>query len=115
VSDRVRAVRQRIRNTRTGRIVWQAAVAVLGGAIIIAGVVLLPLPGPGWLIIFAGLGVLATEFASASRLLRYARGKLTAWTDWIATRGRGVQALIGAASLAVLAAVVVGAFWIYRR
>lgn len=114
-ADRVRAARRRIRGTRAGRIVWRTAVAVLGGAVIVAGIALLPLPGPGWLIIFAGLGILATEFAWASRLLRYARERLAAWTDWIATRGRAVQLLIGAAGLAVLAAVLFGVLWIYRR
>lgn len=43
-------------------------VMMLGTVIILGGIVLLPLPGPGWVIIFFGFAVLATEFAFAERL-----------------------------------------------
>ena len=33
------------------------------------------LPGPGWLFIFLGLGVLATEYVWAERLLKTAKRK----------------------------------------
>lgn len=44
------------------------SVFVVGFLVIIAGVILLPLPGPGWAIIFVGLAILATEFAFADNL-----------------------------------------------
>ena len=34
-----------------------------------SGSILVPLPGPGWLIVFAGLAILATEYVWAQRLL----------------------------------------------
>jgi uncharacterized protein (TIGR02611 family) len=37
---------------------------------------LVPLPGPGWLIVFAGLAILATEYVWAQRLLNYAKTKV---------------------------------------
>ena len=40
-----------------------------GGVLLIAGIAMLVLPGPGWLTIAAGLAILATEFAWARRLL----------------------------------------------
>lgn len=48
---------------------WQVFVAIAGIVTIIVGVVLLPLPGPGSLVIFAGIGILATEFIWAKQLL----------------------------------------------
>jgi uncharacterized protein (TIGR02611 family) len=48
-------------------------VAVVGLALVVAGIILMPLPGPGLLVVIAGLAVLATEFAWARRLLDYAR------------------------------------------
>lgn len=48
-------------------------VLVIGSAIVLAGIVMLVLPGPGVLAIFAGLGLLATEFTWAARLLRWAK------------------------------------------
>jgi uncharacterized protein (TIGR02611 family) len=49
-------------------------IGVAGGFVTLLGVVALVAPGPGWLIIFTGLGILATEFAWAARALTKARG-----------------------------------------
>ena len=48
---------------------WRIGVAILGGAITVLGAIFLITPGPGWLVIFAGLGILASEFAWAERAL----------------------------------------------
>lgn len=85
---------------------YRIGVAVAGSAIVVAGIGLIPLPGPGWLIVFAGLAVLATEFTWADRLQRFARAKVSIWTDWVMRRSRLVRLLIGLASLAVVAASV---------
>ena len=50
-----------------GRSAKRVAVAVVGGALVLAGIAMIVLPGPGPLVIFLGLGVLATEFAWAHR------------------------------------------------
>jgi hypothetical protein len=49
------------------------AVTVAGGFVVIVGVALLVLPGPGILVIIAGLAILATEYVWAERLLRMAK------------------------------------------
>ena len=51
-------------------------VGIIGTAIVILGLALLPLPGPGWLVIFLGLAVLATEFAAAEKLRAWVVNKL---------------------------------------
>ena len=109
------SVRERVRSTPGGRLAWRIGVTLIGAVLIVGGIVLLPLPGPGWLIIFAGLGVLATEFEWAARLLRFARAKVSAWTDWVATRSRPVQVLIGLGGLLILAALAAAAWWYYPR
>ena len=48
-------------------------VLVLGLALVVGGIVLLVLPGPGLLVIIAGLAVLASEFAWAEFLLDKAK------------------------------------------
>lgn len=53
------------------------AIAVLGGAIILLGLALLVLPGPGALIITAGLAILATEFLWARSAMRRAKGAVS--------------------------------------
>ena len=66
--------------TWLGRIGVKVAVALVGSLVIAIGVVLLPLPGPGWLIILGGLAILAMEFRWAKRLLRFTREQLVRWT-----------------------------------
>ena len=45
--------------------------AIVGGVIILAGIIMIPYPGPGWLVVFAGLAILSTEFKFASKALEY--------------------------------------------
>jgi uncharacterized protein (TIGR02611 family) len=50
-------------------IIKRVLVGIVGGLITLIGVVALVAPGPGWLIIFTGLGILASEFAWADKAL----------------------------------------------
>jgi uncharacterized protein (TIGR02611 family) len=112
---RLSATRDRIKRTRGGALTYRIAITVLGLAIIVVGIILLPLPGPGWLIIFAGLAVLASEFEWAARLLRYARDQVSRWTDWVQARSRPVQVLLGLAFLILAAALAYAAWYVYLR
>lgn len=42
-------------------------IGIVGGAVLLIGIALLVLPGPAFLVIPAGLAILATEFAWADR------------------------------------------------
>lgn len=48
----------------------------LGTLIVIIGIIALPLPGPGWLIIAGGLTILSKDVAWADRLLRQIRKRV---------------------------------------
>lgn len=56
-------------------------VAVVGFALLAAGLVMMVTPGPGLLVVIAGLAVLATEFAWARGLLDKTRHKWHSATD----------------------------------
>ena len=58
-----------VRANQAGRLTLRIVVGVLGAILVGGGLLLVPLPGPGWLIVFAGLALLATEFAWAARAL----------------------------------------------
>ena len=88
---------------------YRVVIGVIGAAIVAGGLALIPLPGPGWLIVFAGLAVLATEFAWAGRLLDFARSKVRAWTDWVTQQSLVVRLGVGLAGLALLG----GLAWAY--
>ncbi|MFW6692283.1 TIGR02611 family protein [Streptomyces sp. MAR4 CNX-425] len=66
-----------IQRSRALHLSWQVGVFIVGLAIVIGGIILLPLPGPGWLVIFAGMAVWATEFVWAQIVLRWTKRKVT--------------------------------------
>jgi uncharacterized protein (TIGR02611 family) len=103
------AWRARIKARPTTRRLYRTVVGVLGAAIVLLGIVLLPAPGPGWAVIFVGLAVLASEFEWAQRLLAFAKRHVHRWTTWVTAQPLAVRALVG---LAVLA-LVLGIFWAY--
>ncbi|MFD6419078.1 TIGR02611 family protein [Streptomyces sp. NPDC060194] len=65
-----------IKARRTLHLSWQVGVFVVGLAVVGAGVAMLVLPGPGWVVIFAGLAIWATEFAWAQLVLRWTKRKV---------------------------------------
>jgi uncharacterized protein (TIGR02611 family) len=98
--------RQRVRSTRTGRVTLQLLVGLLGSAVIILGIILIPFPGPGWLVVLAGLAILAVEFVWAERLLRYTRARLEQWWRWLGRQPIVVRLLAGLVGLVIVASVV---------
>ncbi|MET7364928.1 TIGR02611 family protein [Streptomyces sp. NPDC005566] len=66
-----------IKASRLLHVSWQVGIFVVGLAVVGAGIVMLPLPGPGWLVIFGGMAIWATEFVWAQLVLRWTRRKVT--------------------------------------
>lgn len=52
---------------KTWRTFKKTMIAVLGTLVVILGVILMPLPGPGLLVVLVGLLILSTEFDWARR------------------------------------------------
>ncbi|MFG2906579.1 TIGR02611 family protein [Kitasatospora sp. NPDC048286] len=65
-----------VRRSPTLHRIWQVAIFLAGLAVVVLGLVMLPLPGPGWLVIFLGMGIWATEFVWAQLALRWTRRKV---------------------------------------
>lgn len=57
----------------------------------LVGLVLIPYPGPGWLVVFGGLAILGTEFEFASKLLHILKGKYEAAVQWLKRQNVFVQ------------------------
>lgn len=83
-------------------------VTLVGGIVLGAGIVMIPYPGPGWLTVFAGLGILSTEYDWAKRLLNYAKSKYDAWEKWLGAQNRLVQGFFWL----LTATVVVATLWL---
>ncbi|MER5322686.1 TIGR02611 family protein [Streptosporangium roseum] len=83
-----------VRSTRTGHLTLKIVIGVIGAVLVIAGLIMVPFPGPGWLVVFAGLAVLATEFHWAHRLLEFGKRTLSAWTTWLGRQGWPLKILV---------------------
>ncbi|MFI9346163.1 TIGR02611 family protein [Streptomyces sp. NPDC052773] len=66
-----------IKARRVLHLSWQVGVFVVGLAVVVTGVIMLPLPGPGWVVIFGGMAIWATEFVWAQLVLRWTKRKVT--------------------------------------
>jgi uncharacterized protein (TIGR02611 family) len=86
---------------------YRIVVGIVGGLIVGVGLVTIPLPGPGWLTVIAGLFVLATEFTWAERLLEFTKKHVKRWTDWVSARPVWVRILIALATALFVYGVVV--------
>ena len=100
------AWRRRLRANPVVNAAYRVGVGVVGAVVTAVGIVLIPAPGPGWLVVFLGLGILASEFAWAGRLLRYARRQVGRWTDWATRRHPAVRVLLALATFALLVALL---------
>lgn len=101
--------RERIRARPLLNSVWRVTVFTVGVTVLLAGIAMLALPGPGWAAIFVGFAILATEFAWARSALHSAREKASKAKEKALdprTRRRN-QILAICAGLIVAAAIVV--------
>jgi uncharacterized protein (TIGR02611 family) len=114
--DEMRSLRERVADSkwrrrlaarRTVNHCYRIVVGVLGALIVALGIVTIPLPGPGWLTVIAGLFVLATEFTWAERLLEFTKKHVKRWTDWVTAQPVWVRTVIALATAAFVYGVVV--------
>ncbi|AYG84007.1 hypothetical protein DWB77_06214 [Streptomyces hundungensis] len=103
-----------IKASRPLHLSWQVGVFVVGLAVVAAGVVMLPLPGPGWLVIFGGMAIWATEFVWAQLVLRWTKRKVTEAAqkalDPEVRRRNIILTTVGLVIVAVLAGIYVWKF-----
>jgi len=86
--------------------VFRVGAVVVGVLVILVGLALIPLPGPGWLVTAVGVFILALEFDRAERLLERILDRLEQVTDQAQKAGPLAKALMALAAIAGLAAFV---------
>jgi len=82
--------------------------SVVGGSVVLIGLVLIPYPGPGWLIVFAGFAILATEFEFAAIVLEWLKEKYEEWLSWLKRQHVSFQIFV----LILTGLVVVTTVWL---
>jgi uncharacterized protein (TIGR02611 family) len=104
--EQLQTIRDRVRTTRTGRLTLQIVIALVGLLVVLIGIVLIPFPGPGWLIVIGGLAIWAIEFVWAQRLLTFTKNKLEHWWRWLRRQHWAVRVLAGAIGLVIVGSVL---------
>jgi len=101
--------RDGLRERRAYDLGYRIVVGVVGLVVLGLGILAIPYPGPGWAIVFLGLGILATEFEWAHRLLHYTKERYDRVMDWFKAQGLWVQVL----GFVLTAAVVIATLWLF--
>ena len=101
---------QRVKHLSRSRFI-RVPFAVLGFTVVLIGLALLVLPGPGLLVMAVGFGMLALEFAWAERVLERTLDRMSRTSRAVRHGSRLQKALSGATSVAALAAVIFAAMY----
>nr|WP_165435692.1 PGPGW domain-containing protein [Micromonospora violae] len=104
--ERISLTLELIRANPTGRIALKIFIAIAGALVVTIGIALIPLPGPGWLLVIAGLGIWAVEYHWARRLLGFTRRHVHGWTRWVTRQSLVVRIVLGSVGLVFVATVV---------
>ena len=101
--------------TKHHGILRKVAVGFAGGIVIAVGLVLVPSPAPeGWLIVFGGIALLATEFSFAKKWLAWAKRQYAKWVAWFKKRSPEFKVTFNiVTTLVVLVTVGAIGFYIY--
>lgn len=95
---------------RTVLLARKIAIALAGGLVLAAGIVMIPLPGPGWLVVVFGLWILSFEFLWAERLFDKIQDKVVDAAH-LAAANRWGTVLSVASACGIIAAGFVWALW----
>jgi uncharacterized protein (TIGR02611 family) len=99
--------RRKIRSNPHSYLIYRIVVGIVGTAIFVLGLIMVPFPGPGWLVVLLGLAVLASEFTWAHGLLLRSKQTLKAWNEWVQPQPWWVKGLVLLVTVAAVAAI----FW----
>lgn len=98
--------RAAIRANPQSHFIYRWGVFLVGLTVITVGLLLVPLPGPGWLIVILGLLVWASEFDRAQWLLDFVRNHLRRWNTWVLTQSLFVRGFLGLLTALLVLAVL---------
>jgi len=88
-----------MKKTKAGHFLWRVIIGLVGGSVTVIGAIALVGPGPGILIVLAGLGILATEFAWAARVMVHTRSYAQRAADKVGMPKWVQLALVAAAAV----------------
>ncbi|QIM22993.1 TIGR02611 family protein [Phycicoccus sp. HDW14] len=100
-----------MRANPTTRPVLRGVVGLVGLVLVLGGFALVPLPGPGWLVVILGLAVWASEIEPASDLLEWVKRRVRSWEEWVLRQPLWVKGAVALATFVFVVAVL----WVMLR
>ena len=100
--------RRKIRANPHSHRIYRMVVGVVGLIIVVIGLLMVPFPGPGWLVVFLGMAVWASEFEWAQRFLHRAKHSLGVFNLWLRPQPWWVKGLALLLTIVAVAAI----FWL---
>lgn len=86
ISARLKSLKKKLSSKRFGK-ARKVIVTIVGGLLVLIGIILIFIPGPAFVVIPAGLALLATEFEWARKLLK----KFREWLHKIREKYRAMR------------------------
>ncbi|MBC6794723.1 TIGR02611 family protein [Corynebacterium macclintockiae] len=83
-----------------------------GWLFVVGGILIIPTPGPGWFLLFFGIGVLSFELTWPNRLLDYGLRQYDRAEEYWKRQGTAMKSLIIVVFLVGCAIVFSGIFWV---
>lgn len=101
------------RSLKTRRHGWlvRPAVLVVGAFVVVTGIIMIPLPGQGWLTLFLGIALLSLEAQWARRVLSWGVGAYDGISGWYRQLPLPGRVMVMTALCAVITATFLFAAW----
>lgn len=112
--DRLREHHARRKQGKYGFLV-RPVTLVLGWLIVIIGIVTIPFPGPGWLTVFIGIGVLSLEQQWPHKLLDFGIHRYEIFDDWYNRQPLWFKGFLGLLLLIFIWIIFALLFWVGWR
>lgn len=84
----------------------KVVIGIAGSIVLLIGLVAIPYPGPGWLLVISGLAILATEFDWAKRILDKTKDRYEWWRQWMKRQPVAIKVLFWLATLAIVTVTI---------
>lgn len=113
IEARVASLNERhegLRQRRFGFLVAPGTI-IFGWVVLVFGLVTIPFPGPGWLTVFLGVGIISLEQEWARRLLGVGVTGYDRLSSWYHRQGKGMRAGVVGTLGAVIVLTFAGLFF----
>lgn len=112
--EQLKDTHQKTKETRYGFLV-RPLTLILGWTVMIAGIIMIPLPGQGWLTVFIGVGILSLEQKWANNLLSWGVHQYDRFAEWYARQSLGIKTGLMAGLILLIWVVFIALAYVFWR